>query len=769
MRSRSSSPNTPSSDSSPSSSDLPLAAPIAPEITTKEFEENQLFNAFINDSAFDAATPVISAPSAPYERLHSVLSSAYHVPPATVHVVRPSASALARPPAPPPDEDLDEPEAQPDARHEGQVVSPSKENCVNLPIRVRNLPLQGAKSRVETQLKVTIDLVWDPTPRSHFHHPHSLPGYVHTTSDASAPTVGSWEYLALPTGSATKRRGRKDAKIVPTPEQTLTLHTIVNVASAPHTAARACKKCLAREAKRAERKRRGPNDTEPAPSMEFGTGVEDDKIVLYNCADVLDFKAGTVDLPVRLTCYCRHHSEKLGFRITFILRDHAGRTVGTGVTPPILITDDHKSTARKVQVQAQAQVQQQMQAPVASVRKGAKDKGAKQHRMQKPYARSAGTSRASSLGLGGVGMVKEEVGAGAGFGGFGNGNGGSSYGTPSTQGYTSPPPQSPSHYGGTNPGMFAMLGSDGFQIGDGIAPAGPAALLSPTRSAFLSPPRSPVHSRTHTRPQTPRSRMHSPVQTRSHSPARGAALASPVDSRSHSRNGRVPVLEGVLGELELGSLGQEMLMGVLAEGMMGGVGGEGLLGNNSLLGAGDGALLGMGDGFVSGQFTPVDSHMLDGSFDHMNGNPVHSSWEGVFPEFAAPKTQPAMYVEHPSAGPSSWEPSTAAWPPEAMDLTMPDPTPIPRVSRVVPNSGPIQGGIEVTLLGENFTRECQCKFGEYLATETTLWGENTLVCLLPPAAQPGPVPVYIQGYEHVPVAGEGVLFTYKNDSVDRSL
>lgn len=45
--------------------------------------------------------------------------------------------------------------------------------------------------------------------------------------------------------------------VAPTPEQTLTLHTMVNVASAPHTAARACKKCLAREAKRAERKRRG--------------------------------------------------------------------------------------------------------------------------------------------------------------------------------------------------------------------------------------------------------------------------------------------------------------------------------------------------------------------------------------------------------------------------------------------------------------------------------------------------------------------------------
>lgn len=44
----------------------------------------------------------------------------------------------------------------------------------SLPIRVRNVPLQGAKSRVETQLKVTIDLVWDPNRPAHFHHGSSL-------------------------------------------------------------------------------------------------------------------------------------------------------------------------------------------------------------------------------------------------------------------------------------------------------------------------------------------------------------------------------------------------------------------------------------------------------------------------------------------------------------------------------------------------------------------------------------------------------------------
>ncbi|CAE6373132.1 unnamed protein product [Rhizoctonia solani] len=180
MRRRSSSPNTPSSDSSPSSSDLPLAAPPIEPIDAagagKEYDEARLFRAFINDNAFDSSiTPVVQTANIEYDRLHSVLSTAqrYHVPPPT-HVVKPSALIPASVPARAADEDIiedqPEPESETKPSPDVQVVHPLKENCNNLPIRVRNVPLQGAKSRVETQLKVTIDLVWDPTPRTHFHH-----------------------------------------------------------------------------------------------------------------------------------------------------------------------------------------------------------------------------------------------------------------------------------------------------------------------------------------------------------------------------------------------------------------------------------------------------------------------------------------------------------------------------------------------------------------------------------------------------------------------
>lgn len=38
------------------------------------------------------------------------------------------------------------------------------------------------------------------------------------------------------------------------------------------------------------------------------------KIVLFNCNQLLDFTSGGTILPTRITCYCRHHTEKKGFR-----------------------------------------------------------------------------------------------------------------------------------------------------------------------------------------------------------------------------------------------------------------------------------------------------------------------------------------------------------------------------------------------------------------------------------------------------------------------
>jgi hypothetical protein len=62
---------------------------------------------------------------------------------------------------------------------------------------VPSIPEGGTKSRVETQVRVTVDLA--------------------DASSSSEPfkydRVGSWKWLQLPPGTATKRRTRKQGKI----------------------------------------------------------------------------------------------------------------------------------------------------------------------------------------------------------------------------------------------------------------------------------------------------------------------------------------------------------------------------------------------------------------------------------------------------------------------------------------------------------------------------------------------------------------------------
>lgn len=119
----------------------------------------------------------------------------------------------------------------------------------SLPIIIPGIPPSGTKSRVETQVRVTVDL-------------------AHASSSAGQyDRVGSWKWLQLPKGTATKKRTRKEGKIraflprcsaliflelmafhlEPTPEETLHLTVEVTCASAPHMRVVCCSNCQNRE------------------------------------------------------------------------------------------------------------------------------------------------------------------------------------------------------------------------------------------------------------------------------------------------------------------------------------------------------------------------------------------------------------------------------------------------------------------------------------------------------------------------------------------
>ncbi|CAG8708756.1 1971_t:CDS:2, partial [Scutellospora calospora] len=80
-----------------------------------------------------------------------------------------------------------------------------------------------------------------------------------------------------------------------------------------------------------------PMDLDDEKTMQ----LEQRKILLFNCSEIVDFSSGDTILPTRITCYCRHHNEKV---------DYANTIIATGMSPPIMITDDHKSSKTKVGV-----------------------------------------------------------------------------------------------------------------------------------------------------------------------------------------------------------------------------------------------------------------------------------------------------------------------------------------------------------------------------------------------------------------------------------
>lgn len=96
--------------------------------------------------------------------------------------------------------------------------------------------------------------------------------------------------------------------------------------------------------------------------------------------------------------------------------------------------------------------------------------------------------------------------------------------------------------------------------------------------------------------------------------------------------------------------------------------------------------------------------------------------------------------------------------------------PVPKIHRLIPSSGPTYGGIEVTVLGENFHPAVQlnCVFGDTMASSTQRWSDNTLLCVLPPRASPGVVAVWFEGIEKTREVSPPPLFTYTDES-DRTL
>lgn len=102
---------------------------------------------------------------------------------------------------------------------------------------------------------------------------------------------------------------------------------------------------------------------------------------------------------------------------------------------------------------------------------------------------------------------------------------------------------------------------------------------------------------------------------------------------------------------------------------------------------------------------------------------------------------------------------------------------MPAIFKTVPAEGPIQGGIEVAVIGNNLQNTGRVFFGNAEALITMRVSPNTLVVKLPPASIVGPVviglvQVAVSDDEHrdceLPITMQMSVFVYKND-LDQSM
>ncbi|KAK9239462.1 hypothetical protein V1525DRAFT_398152 [Lipomyces kononenkoae] len=187
------------------------------------------------------------------------------------------------------------------------------------------------KSRVETQIKALLTFVPAPTQL----------------------------YMHLPATTIAKPRQQLRKTFTSDPK-TLELDAIVVCDHNRYKYINVCPGCMNRERKRASRKK--------LPSVDDTHWLEsqDNRGIMFNCAELMEiseanpsnaasdaFNSKTqalggdvkhVEIPMRIPCYCRHHSEKTGFRVYFVVKDHTGNVVARTYTEPIMITDDHKTT-----------------------------------------------------------------------------------------------------------------------------------------------------------------------------------------------------------------------------------------------------------------------------------------------------------------------------------------------------------------------------------------------------------------------------------------
>ncbi|KAJ9094687.1 hypothetical protein QFC21_005844 [Naganishia friedmannii] len=832
--------------------------------------------------------------------------------------------------APTPDGSTEEDDLSPASQAVGltNVLYPPAETVQGAALLIHGIKRKGAKSRVETQIKMRISLVqrFDMGNGSQGGFLHAgnngmmdlLTPPISLLSDSpshdtstTAPTqatpsfarIGTFRAIRLQPGLGVKRRAKKSQEIdaalsLLPPTSVLSLETEVWCTDNPGRRAWACLKCVMRERKRAMSKSSaGPGGGRRAAGKARKVEEEDDsahdsrslqsernlpvdseglteedrnRIVLFNCGNLVELVQGECELPMRVTCYCRHHKEKTGFRIVMNLRDINGRIVARGETPTIMITDDHKTsgtsristagtgTGTDTGIMSAASGRSGVSSGILGTAGGLPSRP----RTKKPREPSASTederraapgiATSSSAGLGGKHSkgkpydrpsVPTTLTGGTGADGI--------IASPRTSGFTThglsmtplngrsipgSPAAGPSGtgsyftlpgQGGILPGSGAvspslLMGGQGQAQGNvngkvydaqqresvpsspqqqGISDALPAIsqrlsdwaaesgrqgwrIHQHHQMGFPQPPMAQQfypqqQSQQQQQPQHRQSQQHQQHFQTAPQPT-GLALNLPAIQGE-------PLMQSMVAEDDPSWAYASSEGGLSQHGGQGSsvfsqdTGSFAFTSPRSSLHGHDNYGYHSATGSVTGASDISDMHFTEPEPDFesmLNLSPQDSPVDLPMDDGTSPVSNLSNPDSYQSLG---WSPQpvpnptaqSLLQPPQfdtAASSRPPNGPPRPKITRLVPMEGPTHGGIEVTVLGENFYPGMVCAFGAFNALTVQTYGPTTIVCVLPPSPNPGAVPVHVlepngqpQPWDQPPIC-----FTYQ-DATDRKL
>lgn len=460
---------------------------------------------------------------------------------------------------------------------------------------------------------------------------------------------------------------------------------------------RICNGCITRERKRAARKKIKKPDEEKVWSQD-----EERRVIVFNTQEVKEWqplsgvldasgrpdpvvtRAMQIDAPMRIACYCRHHSEKMGFNVIFTIKDFQDRVIAQAMSNPIMITDDHKThpmaqvsnpqvseavTSTTIPVHMPQPLENNHHiVPVTVPQNGAfqipqaNGDGPAQRGAQSPYQGSVGSGKTTPT-----------------------------MSTSTVTGRTLSRPSSPNQGGPAK-----KRKSSSSRVPNG---------LTMTRLDTSPPPGSQAASTQLSTATSPFSPNPSPFQQ--------------PEQIFGALNGQTPFANG---PPTPGSSDQAPFFSNRSASM---------------------------DNLAMAQMysAPTSSHPSRAPSPNGLRNSVANGMQNQFTQSLAANLYSLPLGVNQARVP-------------------------PVIHKIIPNEGPKIGGIEVTVLGAAFFQGLEVYFGDQKATTTTYWGDSSLVCLLPPSAVAGTVPVTfkhqgVPGAQNFGMGKQPPTFKYIDDNEDK--